>query len=182
MSVAVSAVMIGRILRPWGRNGAVVVEPWTHDARRFERIAAVDASGQDGEQRLVLASVRFDRCGRPIVSFAGVGSISQAEALRGARLSVAESDALRPAGPAWFHHELINLKVQTPAGEDLGRVLEILETGATPVLTVGRAAHTWLLPLAQEFLQSVDLAAGVMVVNLPPGLLEVNLRESERAD
>ena len=63
-----TGIAIGRVLRPWGRGGAVVVEPLTHNPRRFERLLEVWVSGADGAAALHgVERVRFDGRGRPLL-------------------------------------------------------------------------------------------------------------------
>lgn len=173
-------IAVGRVLRPWGREGALVIEPWTHDPRRFERLDAVDCLEADGRRRRRVLAARIDRDGRPVVLLEGVSSISSAEALRGARLEVEAHEAERPPG-AWFNHELLGLEAWTPQGGRLGRVEEVLETGGTNVLVVRGDGHERLLPAAAEILVAVDLEAGRITVDPPAGLLEVNEPEARRA-
>jgi ribosomal 30S subunit maturation factor RimM len=53
------------------------------------------------------------------------------------------------------------------AGRELGRVEEILETGAVPVLTLRGTGGELLVPLASDFLISVDRAASRLVLRVP---------------
>ena len=66
--------------------------------------------------------------------------------------------------------DLEGLEVVTAAGEAVGRVTGLLETGAVDVLVVTGPRGEKLVPLAPYV--EVDLAGGRVVVDPPPGLLD----------
>jgi 16S rRNA processing protein RimM len=70
----------------------------------------------------------------------------------------------------YFHYELLGLKVRTVEGEDLGEVVEILETGSNDVYVVRGAAGEILVPALSKVVREIDIASGLMVVDLPEGL------------
>ena len=76
-----------------------------------------------------------------------------------------EVEAL-PAG-SYYHYQLKGLTVVDAAGAVVGRIEDLLETGAAVVLVVRDGARETLIPLADAFVQSVDLAASRMVVKMP---------------
>ena len=61
-----------------------------------------------------------------------------------------------------------SLRVITTDGQDLGRITEILHTGANDVYVTRRC----LIPAIEDVVKEVDLAAGKMVIEAIPGLLE----------
>jgi 16S rRNA processing protein RimM len=64
------------------------------------------------------------------------------------------------------------LRVSTASGQIVGRVVEILTTGAHDVLVVrGEMGPEILIPLVKPFLQEINLAQGEMIVSLIPGML-----------
>lgn len=76
-----------------------------------------------------------------------------------------------PAGE-YYQHQLLGMQVQTLAGRALGRVEQVLETGANDVLAVRMPdGQELLLPAIDDVLRQVDVAAGLIYVELLPGLL-----------
>jgi len=55
--------------------------------------------------------------------------------------------------------------VVTPAGEVLGTVTQVLDSGAHVVLEI--AGYNQLLPFTREFVPAVDLAAGRLTTTYP---------------
>lgn len=113
------------------------------------------------------------RAGEVRLRFEGIRDRDAAEALKGARVSI-EAAALPPLPEGEFYwHELVGCEVESCAGQALGRVQTIWETGAHDVLVIvdDRGARR-LVPTAPELMQRVDLAARRIVVADLPGLLD----------
>ena len=73
-------------------------------------------------------------------------------------------------------------EAKAKAGAELGRVVSILETGAADVLVVGDdAGAEVLLPAARNVVVDVDLVTGVLTVDPPEGLIELNRRAVKAA-
>ena len=62
------------------------------------------------------------------------------------------------------------LRVRTTEGEDLGRVTEVLQTGANDVWVVRGRGGEVLIPALKDVIVGVDLDAGAVTVALPEGL------------
>ncbi len=96
---------------------------------------------------------------------------NSAEELRGHLVQVRSQEAA-PLGPGeYYEHQILGLNVVTTGGEALGRVAEILETGANDVYVVHGPRGEILLPARKEVIQDINLEAGRMTVILLPGLL-----------
>ena len=161
--------MVGRVVRPWGIAGDVVVEPMTDNPSRFQSGAQMWV----GEELCTVSSARRDR-ERWVVRFEGVGDRDAAEALRGAEL-VVDVSALQPlAGDQYYVHELIGCRVESPEGESLGTVTGVVP-GPRDWLEVEGEGGKALLPMAREFLRSVDVEARRIVLDPPDGLIEATL-------
>lgn len=107
-----------------------------------------------------------------LVTFDGFETPEQAGEWRNQFVYVTAAD--RPALPEgeYYHHQLIGLKVVSDQGEPLGRVTEILATGATDVYVVRpEIGKEILIPAVDEFIRSVDLERSELRVHLTPGLL-----------
>jgi 16S rRNA processing protein RimM len=161
-------VAIGRVIKPQGRRGEVVVQPLSDRPERFPALRRAYVEGPGGSAREVDVASCWPHKGRFVLKLAGVDSIDQAEGYRGLELRIGEEElAALPAG-SYYHHQLRGLSVEDPAGKPLGTVADILETGAdAAVLSVRGPAGETLVPLAEAFVRSVDLPGGRMVVAVP---------------
>ena len=100
-----------------------------------------------------------------VASFVGLDDRSAAEAYKGWLVGVPKT-ALPPTVDGEFYWaDLIGLAVDNTAGERLGVVRELLETGANDVLVVVDAAgRERLLPFVGSVVLDVDRTAGCMRV------------------
>lgn len=167
-------ITVGRVVRPHGRNGQVVVASETDfGTERFKAGAPVWRFAAGRAAQLVIRDSRpFDR--RWVVGFEGVDSIEAAETLRNGELRL-PAEALRPLGSHQYYvHDLTGCRVETIDGRVVGHVARVEFGTGTPILVVAGAKREVLVPLAEEICRRVDVRARVIVIDPPPGLLELN--------
>ena len=173
-------ISVGRVARPHGNAGRVVIDPDTDFAEdRFRAGNAVYIRSGGDVERLVLRDVRFHR-GRPIVGFHGVSTISGAEALAKADVRVpAESLGPLPSG-TFYHHELIGCRVETVEGRTVGTVASVEGGGEAHRLVVDDGSAEVQVPLTAPICVRVDPQERVIVLDPPEGLLELNRSRGAR--
>ncbi len=159
---------VGRIVRPHGVRGALLLESYSE----LVSVLAPDASVFVGEGKQLATVLGIRKHGeRYLLELKGCTSLEAAEAWRSAEVRVAAEDA--PALPVgtYFHWQILGLTVITDEGRVLGQVAEILATGANDVYLVSGEREI-LLPATQEVVLQIDPAAGQMIVHLLPGLAD----------
>ena len=155
-----------RVVKPQGRHGEVAVEPLTDHPARFAELREAFIEGPDGSALRVSVTACWPHKGRVVLKLDGVDSIDDAERYRGLELRIGEEDLPTLPEGSYYHHQLVGLRVAQEAGAELGVVEAILVTGATPVLVVRGKDLETLVPLAADFVRSVDLIEKRMVVRL----------------
>jgi 16S rRNA processing protein RimM len=177
-------VIVGRAGRPHGIRGEVVIGVRTDEPDlRFAVGATLDARSTSddagpengaGGERLTVASVRW-HSGQLLVAFAGITDRTAASELTGSWLSVDSSQLPDTGDPDEFRdYELIGLSVRTCAGDPVGVVTDVLHYGQD-LLVVRRQDEPGgeaLVPFVKAIVPEVDLRAGVVVIDPPPGLLD----------
>lgn len=169
-------VIVGRIGRPHGIRGEVVVGVRTDEPDlRFAagaRLGAGRDSDQTPDAELTVAATRW-HSGQLLVAFDGIADRTAAAALGGTWLSV-DSAVLPPiADPDEFRdHELIGLSVRTVGGEQVGVVTDVLHHGQDLLVIKAEGADERLVPFVAPLVPEVDVAAGMLVIDPPPGLLD----------
>ncbi|HEY3092211.1 MAG TPA: ribosome maturation factor RimM [Vicinamibacterales bacterium] len=173
--------VVGRVARPHGLKGQVVVKPETDFVeQRFAKGATVWTRSNAGEERLTVSSLRLQN-GRPIVGFVGFDRIEDVERLAGLELRVPE-DALQPLQPGtYYEHQLIGCLVETTAGDAVGEVTKVEGgAGASRVVVNGPRGEI-LIPLAVDICVEIDVARKRIRIDAPKGLLELNERGPAKA-
>ncbi|HET9975024.1 MAG TPA: ribosome maturation factor RimM [Streptosporangiaceae bacterium] len=178
-------VIVGRAGRPHGIRGEVVIGVRTDEPDlRFAVGAAVDVSSSPDEtdeadagpdRRLTIASKHW-HSGQLLVSFAGIADRTAASELTGSWLSVDSSQLPDTGDPDEFRdHDLIGLNVRTAGGEPVGVVTDVLHYGQDLLVVRradGGADGECLVPFVKAIVPEVDVAAGLVVIDPPPGLLD----------
>jgi len=106
-----------------------------------------------------------------VADFDGIGDRNAAERLRGTELYVPRSRLPRPHEDEFYHVDLIGLEARTVTGEPLGTVRAVNDFGAGDILEI-IGARTVLVPFTRAIVPEVDLAAGTLTVDPPPGLFD----------
>jgi 16S rRNA processing protein RimM len=171
---AAQRVTVGRVLRPHGLRGEVVVEVLSDVEGRLDpgsKVLLEETAESVGTERALLIVGSRDHKSGALVRFAGVDDRTAAEALRGAWLEVNESEV--PAAPAgtYYQFQLLGCRCRTPE-EDLGRVVGLIEDGGGHLLVISNGQRELLVPFVERFLRRLDVAAGTIDLELPPGLVE----------
>lgn len=183
-------IVIGRLLRPQGRRGELLVEPGTDVSGTF-------ASGRHVRVGPIGTTEALDtvieeswqptgrNAGRVVLKLGGIDSISDAEALAGRELLMPSTDLPALEADTWFVRDLVGctlLDRETPVGQITGVEYTVGTDGRTrlpdaaPLLEVapnapGAPDEPLLVPFIKAWLQSVDLEQKTVRMNLPEGLL-----------
>jgi 16S rRNA processing protein RimM len=170
-----SMVTVGRIVRPHGHRGGVVVAPESDFAAERFRPGAELRWLRDGQTATVRVAASREFRGRWVVTLEGVTSMNEAETLRGLEFRV-PVEALHPLDArSHYVHDLVGCAVVTSAGREVGRVTGVQFGPAAPLLEVadGEGGEV-LVPLSDAICRLVDPAGKRIVIDPPAGLIEVN--------
>ncbi|MGI9125196.1 MAG: ribosome maturation factor RimM [Mycobacterium sp.] len=171
-------LVIGRIAKAHGITGELVIDVRTDDPEaRFTvgRTLRLKRGRGGGETSVVIESVR-PHGGRLLIRVRGVTDRDGADALRGGLL-VVDSEELPPIEDPdeFYDHQLEGLTVRTLGGQVLGRVAEVLHTPAGELLSVRTDSESEILiPFVSAIVTSVSLDDGIVEVDPPEGLLDLD--------
>ncbi len=165
-------LQIGYVDRVHGLAGEVGVRLFDPGSEALDVVERVLVRLEGGAERVLrIESVR-ETPKDLLVGFEGISDRTGAEPLKGGRVFVFREDLEAPKEGEYFQGDLVGLLAVDEQGNELGKVEEIWETGPVPNLVIRGAARPELVvPFADEFVPSVDLDAGRIVVR-PPKLEE----------
>lgn len=159
---------IGRVVKPHGIRGEVVVAPVTNRHERFEAGSVHWLAGGEGAQQLRVRKARRHQ-GRWIVDYEGIPDRNAAEELRGAVLTGDPIDVL-DEGEMWVHELVGSQVVDVAHGSRVvrGRVAAVEVNPAHDLLVLDNGV---LVPIVfvVEF-SSDEGEQGVVTVDPPAGL------------
>ncbi|MBI1878550.1 MAG: 16S rRNA processing protein RimM [Chloroflexi bacterium] len=161
---------IGRIVKAHGLRGEVSITVLTEFPERFETTEWVYLGNEFEATAYRVESYRWHRQ-NILLTLAGVTDRTQAEMLRGQFVQVPLEEAVPLPEGSYYLYQLIGLEVKSIAGEFLGVIRDIVETGANDVYVVEKDGQQILLPAIPDVVKTVDIANGAMVVQVIDGLI-----------
>lgn len=167
---------MGVVGRPHGVRGLVHVTAYTETPAALADYALFD--DQNRRWRLVwraegVAELRDS-------NNISVADRTAAEKLVNLKLYAERASLPQPAADEFYLADLIGLMAVTSQGRNLGNVREVHDYGAGASLEIatGRAAVPVLVPFTKRCVPEVDLARGMITVELPD---EIMVQEAESA-
>jgi 16S rRNA processing protein RimM len=137
---------------------------------------------ESGERRF---SLRLVGTGKGVVigHLSGIADRNQAEAARGLRLYLPRAALPPTEEDEYYHADLIGLAAVLTDGTPVGAVRAVHDFGAGDTLEIARTeGPPVMVPFTRAIVPSVDLAAGRLVVDPPPGLLDEPERTRPRRE
>jgi 16S rRNA processing protein RimM len=173
--------LVGRIARPHGLRGQVVVNPETDFVEeRFAPGAHVWTRSPQGEVLLTVVSMRVQN-GRPIVGFEGFERIEDVEGLGGQELRVPDIALQRLEPGTFYEHQLVGCLVKTVAGDVVGNVAKVEGGAGATRLAIDGPRGEILIPLAMDICVEIDVVNKRIRIEPPDGLLELNEKGPAKA-
>ena len=159
---------MGRINGLWGMKGHVKVTSLSTNPERLRAGSTVLVLGRPTK---ILEVVEPQ--GYPIVKFQGFPDRTAAERLRDTYIEIEESELPSLPEGEYYVDDLVGMEVVTSEGEPVGRLTDVLGTGANDVYVVGRPGKKdALIPAINDVVLDVDVTAKRITIQVVPGLLD----------
>ncbi len=165
-STAPEQLIIGRILAAHGVRGEFRMAVITNHPEHLPKIRNVFL-GDDLEPFRASRMRPYPNGKEALVKLTGLDSSEEAADRRGQLVRIALADAPSLPEGEYYHYQLIGIDVVDESEAFLGRLAEIIETGANDVYVVRGPAGEILLPVIEGVILAVDPDAGKMVVRQP---------------
>ncbi|HET6680897.1 MAG TPA: ribosome maturation factor RimM [Gemmatimonadaceae bacterium] len=176
---APALTVVGRVRRPHGIRGEVVMEVLTDEPDAVFASGRRLLVGDDAGDPLPDESPLEVLAGRPfqdawLVRFARIVDRTDAESWRGRTMLVPTSELTPPDEDEVYLHALVGMRVERVSGEHVGEVSAYFELPHALLLEVRRepAGDTVLVPFQEPIVAAIDGDAGVIRIDPPAGLLE----------
>jgi 16S rRNA processing protein RimM len=161
---------VGKVIRAHGLRGEVSVAVLTEFPERFDTTEWVYLGNEFEATPYRLESYRWHQQ-NVLLTLAGVNNRTQAEALQGQFVQVPLGEAVSLPEGSYYLYQIVGLEVKTTEGQLLGIITDVIETGANDVYVVKNDDRELLLPAIPDVIKSIDIAAGLMIVQLIEGLI-----------
>ena len=157
-------IVLGRIIGPFGVHGWVKVHAFGDDPDAWSTMPqwwlSAKADAEPGKwQPYALSEATLHGKGL-VARLERVGDRSAAEAIAGLYVGAPREALPQTAADEYYWADLVGLDVVNTQGERLGKVSELLSSGANEVLCVRDGEHERLLPFVAHVVKRVERLEG----------------------
>ncbi len=156
-----------------GLKGEIFVALKAKRADWLDALEIMRLSGPSLEPKeFTVKSARAHKDGL-IVVLDDVTDRSQAESLRGRWVEIPQAYIVADEGESLFLGQYLGLKIKDKTLGEVGKVVDLTSNGAQDMLVVETKKGRFEIPLVEDFVLETDLKSGVILMDLPEGLVEV---------
>ncbi|MBZ5704455.1 MAG: ribosome maturation factor RimM [Acidobacteriia bacterium] len=172
--IAGEFITLAHVLKTQGRRGEVAAEVHSDVPDRFREGMRLWALAEDGSRRELKVEELWPHKGAMVLKFAGVDSISDAEALVGYELQVPRQQRARLESGWTYVSDLVGCLV-SDGDREIGKIEDVqFGAGEAPLLIVKAGSKEFEIPFAEAYLKRVSVEGKRIEMQLPEGMLEVN--------
>jgi 16S rRNA processing protein RimM len=161
---------IGQIVNTQGVKGEVKVFPLTNDPKRFDKLKEVFIESKDDMVKYQVESSKHLK-NTVILKLKGVDTMNDAEKLRDLYVKVGRWDAVRLPKDSFFICDIVESEVFDIHGVLLGKLVDVMQTGANDVYVVKDDKREILIPALKTVVKEINLQNKKIIVDLPEGLI-----------
>lgn len=155
---------LGRILKPQGIRGELKIDAYTDDMGRFAYLDHVYIQKDSKMYKVRVQSKRTDRF-FAYIKLEGTDDRNAAEALRGTVLYIDRDNAAKLPEGRQYIQDLIGMLVWDTNGNEIGRLCEIIQTGAADVYRVQGKETTVMFPCVPHVVLTKEMETGKILVD-----------------
>ena len=166
---------LGKILKTHGNKGQVQVHLDVDDTENYQNLESVYLDLHGERIPFFIAAIELKHNRKAVVAFQDFDTIEDAESLTGLEmyLPVAKLPALK--GKRFYYHEIKGFEVVDVNHGNIGVIADILELPQQSLLQIRHGEKEILVPIVDEIIQKVDRRKKLLMIEAPPGLIEIYL-------
>lgn len=162
---------VGKIVNTSGLKGLLKGSPLTDDITRFEDLETIYIQKAKELIEFKIQDVKYNK-NMVLLKLEGIDDITEAEKYKNCYIKINREDAVELEEDSYFIVDIIGSEVFTEEGEDLGKVVDVLQTGSNDVYTVKTLeGKEILLPAIEDVIKNVDIENKKIVIHLMEGLI-----------
>ena len=166
-------IEIGRIVRPFGTEGEVLIRLWSGQPAAIEGRTQIQVREDTGTVRTLFIDQILTRGRRVYLHFPDRDTPEAVAGLNGAALLVPPEDTRTLKEDEYFLYQLEGLAVLDTAGNPLGEVVKVLDSPGNDILVIQHNGAEHLVPLVKAFVRHIDLDRRTLELETIAGLLDL---------
>ncbi|MCQ2285512.1 MAG: ribosome maturation factor RimM [Bacteroidales bacterium] len=172
---------LGTITKNFGFKGEVFAYLDTDEPAKYANLESVFIE-LDGELiPYMIENLRFKDTNTVIIKFRDV-DLEHSKELIKAELYLPLSMLPPLTGNHFYYHEVIGFKVIDKEKGDIGTCKDFIDTGKQPIMQVDANGQEILIPVVDDFFETVDRENKILNIAAPEGLIDIYLSDNQDDD
>ncbi len=160
---------IGRIGRPHGVRGELRLDPMGGLPAGLGGYKSLYIADSGDPEPLELEAWRPNG-DLLLITVKGYKGRDEAAALTGKTIYAPRADLPPLEADEYYHCDVIGSVVVDSEGKELGKVVDIKNWGDYDMLVIASGRKSWMLPVLDPFVGTMDIEGARITVNVPEGL------------
>ncbi len=166
---------LGKIVSKFSFKGEVLIKLDTDDPESYSKMESVFVSYNNNLVPFFIEKCRLHKSDLLRVKFEDVDTEEDADDIMKAELYLPLTLLPKLEGDQFYYHEIIGFSVIDASFGEVGVVKSINDSTAQALFEIDRQGTEVLIPMNDEFIESVDKEARIIYVHTPEGLIDLYL-------
>jgi 16S rRNA processing protein RimM len=166
-------VPVGKIIGTHGIKGLLKVFSYSGNIDSLQSTETVFLKGKNGILSLHAIKIVSAHAGGFILGLDNFFDINQVLSMTGSELCLKRSQLPVPDEDEYYWRDLIGLTVYTDLGVNLGKLVDIFETGSSDIYVVRGSSKEYLIPAIADVIAHIDITGKKMIITPLDGLLDL---------
>ena len=162
---------IGQIVNTSGLKGILKIKPFTDDIKKFSNLKTIYIKTKSGLTEFKIEQVRYVK-NMVMLKLAGIDTVEEAEKYRNLYIKILRDQEEELEEGSYYVVDILACKVNTDANQELGKIVDVFQTGSNDVYVVkDEQGKQILLPAIKQVIKNVDIKNKIITVHLLEGLV-----------
>lgn len=162
---------IGQIVNTSGLKGILKIKPFTDDIKKFSNLKTIYIKIKSGLTEFKIEQVRYVK-NMVMLKLAGIDTVEEAEKYRNLYIKILRDQEEELEAGSYYVVDILGCKVNTDANQELGKIVDVFQTGSNDVYVVkDEQGKQILLPAIKQVIKNVDIKNKIITVHLLEGLV-----------
>ena len=162
---------IGQIVNTSGLKGVLKIKPFTDDIKKFSNLKTIYIKTKNDLTEFKIEQVRYVK-NMVMLKLAGIDTVEEAEKYRNLYIKILRDQEEELEEGSYYVVDILGCKVNTDTNQELGKVVDVFQTGSNDVYVVkDEQGKQILLPAIKQVIKNVDIKNKIITVHLLEGLV-----------
>ena len=162
---------IGQIVNTSGLKGILKIKTFTDDIKKFSNLKTIYIKTKSGLTEFKIEQVRYVK-NMVMLKLAGIDTVEEAEKYRNLYIKILRDQEEELEAGSYYVVDILGCKVNTDANQELGKIVDVFQTGSNDVYVVkDEQGKQILLPAIKQVIKNVDIKNKIITVHLLEGLV-----------